>query len=91
MTMAQAKHSGHLGFSLQAAKQDRELAWPLGLRSQLPGAPTHRAQAQQGAVHAVALAQTPDGCLAYCTGHTGSLKIFNATSGAQVPHTLKFV
>ena len=41
-------------------------------------------QAQQGPVHAVALAQTPDGCLAYCIGHTGTLKIFNAKAGTQV-------
>ena len=41
-------------------------------------------QAQQGPVHAVALAQTADGCLAYCIGHTGTLKIFNAKAGTQV-------
>ena len=72
----------------QAAKQERELAWPLGLRNRLLDAPTHSMLAQQGPVHAVALAQTPDGCLAYCTGHTGALKIFNATNGAQVRPTL---
>ena len=83
-TTDQAKHSGHLRSFSQAAKQERELTWPLGLRKRLPDAPMHSTLAQQGPVHAVALAQTPDGCLAYCTGHTGTLKIFNATSGAQV-------
>ncbi|CAK0760340.1 hypothetical protein CVIRNUC_002763 [Coccomyxa viridis] len=58
--------------------------WPLGLRHRLPNAPTHSILAQQGPVHAVGLAQTGEGRLAYCLGHTGTLKIFNAASGSQV-------
>lgn len=45
---------------------------------------TYCIQAQQGPVHAVALARTADGCLAYCIGQTGTLKIFNAKTGSQV-------
>lgn len=69
---------------LQAADPDRRPVWPLGLRHMLPDAPTHSILAQQGPVHAVGLAQTSEGCMAYCLGHTGTLKIFNAISGSQV-------
>ena len=72
------------GASLQAADLDEGPVWPLGLRHRLPDAPTHSILAQQGPVHAVGLAQTSEGRLAYCLGHTGALKIFNATTGSQV-------
>ncbi len=42
-------------------------------------------------MHAVALAGTADGCLAYCVGHTGTLKIFNAETGSQVLALLQAV
>ena len=69
---------------LQAADPVEGPVWPSGLRHRLPDAPTHSILAQQGPVHAVGLAQTSEGCLAYCLGHTGTLKIFNAVSGSQV-------
>ena len=68
----------------QGAPLEWKQSWPLGLRDRLLEPATHRIQAQQGPVHAVALAETADGCLAYCIGHTGTLKIFNAKTGSQV-------
>ena len=69
---------------LQDAKLEWKHSWPLGLRDRLSEPATHCIQAQQGPVHAAALAGTADGCLAYCIGHTGTLKIFNAKTGSQV-------